>query len=81
MGDDDYSWQEVLTCTRMFWTVRERGNGSSFASARMLDIARAYAILTTSEKSSLFKSVWLEWEPVPAAVIAKMKAYLNGSPH
>lgn len=78
MGDD-YSWQEVLMCTRMYWTIRERGNGSSFASARMLDISRAYEILTTSERSSLFMGVWLEQAPVPTAVIAKMRHYLNGS--
>lgn len=77
--EDDYSWNEVLMCTRMFWTIRERGNGSSFASARMLDISRAYATLTTSERSSLFLGVWLERQPVPTAVIAKMRHYLNGS--
>lgn len=78
--DGSYTWREVLMCSRMFWTVRERGNGSSFASARMLDISRAYAILTTSEKSRLFLGVWLEREPVPVAVIAKMRRFLNGEP-
>lgn len=77
--EGSYSWNEVLMCTRMYWTVRERGNGSSFASARMLDISRAFDRLTISEKSSLFRGVWLEWEPVPTAVIAKMKHFLNGS--
>jgi hypothetical protein len=79
MEESEYTWNEVLMCTRMYWTIRERGNGSSFASARMLDISRAYEILTTSERSSLFLGVWLEQQSVPTAVIAKMKHYLNGS--
>lgn len=76
--EDEYSWHEVLMCVRTYWTVRERGNGSSFASARMADVSRAYDRLTTSERSRLFMGVWLEQEPVPAAVIAKMRAFLNG---
>lgn len=73
-----YTWNEVLMCVRMYWTVRERGNGSSFASARMVDISRAYDRLTISERSSLFMGVWLEQASVPTAVIAKMRHFLNG---
>lgn len=78
MTDDRYSWNEVLSVTRLYWTIREKGNGSTFASARMYDISRAYDQLSVSERTALFLGVWLEQQDIPSAVIAKMTHYLNG---
>lgn len=78
MQDDRYSWNEVLLSARAFWQVRERGTIDSLSGVRMLDVARAYESLAEDERRALFLGVWLEQEPVPAAVIAKMRNYMNG---
>lgn len=78
LTDDRYTWNEVLSVTRLYWTIREKGNGSTFASARMMDVSKAYDQLDVSERTQLFLGVWLERQEVPSAVIAKMTHYLNG---
>lgn len=78
MDGDAYTWNEVLAVTRMYWTIRERGDGSSFAASRMLDISRAYDQLDDNERRQIFMGVWLEQQDPPKAVIAKMRRYLNG---
>jgi hypothetical protein len=79
MDDRAYSWNEVLLSARAFWQVRERGAVDSLSGVRMLDIARAYEVLTLEERVQLFLGVWLEREEVPAGVIAKMRRFLNGA--
>lgn len=77
MEDDRYTFNEVLAVTRLYWKIRERGDGSSFASSRMLDVSRAYDQLDDNERRQLFLGVWLEQFDPPTAVIAKMRRFLN----
>ena len=77
MSDDTYSLNEVLAVTRMYWTIRERGDGSTFAASRMLDISRALAQLTLEERAQIMWCVWLEQDDPPKLVIAKMRHFLN----
>lgn len=78
LNDSTYSWNEVLLSARAFWQIRERGSMDSIAGVRMLDIGSAYAQLDTNDRRALFLGVWLEREPIPTGVIAKMRHYLNG---
>lgn len=80
MGDEKYTWNEVLLSVRAFWGVRSySGKLDSVSGVRMLDVARAYDRLSVPERRRLFEGVWLERESVPTAVIAKMRHYLNGN--
>lgn len=76
---DRYTWNEVLLAVRAYWPIRDRARTlDTVSGVRMLDVSRAYERLEVEEKRALFEGVWLEREPVPAAVIAKMRHYLNG---
>ena len=75
---DEYTNGEVLLSVRAFWGVRARGSMDSAGGVRMLDVSRAYDRLDTEERIALFLGVWLEREPVPKAVITRMRHLLNG---
>lgn len=75
--DERYSWGELLACIRAFWSVRERGAGDGMAQVRMLDVSRAYERLSFDDKTAIFLGIWLEEREIPAAVVQRMKTYLN----
>jgi hypothetical protein len=76
--DEGYSNDAVLKATRYFWAVREQGCTNTRAGSIMLDVSRAYDQLDMEEQVQLMLGVWLEQEPIPKAVITKMRHYLNG---
>lgn len=77
MRDEEYSWEEVLHSARHYWAVRHHGCGDTMSGVRMLDVSRAYGVLSVADKRALFLGVWLEQAEVPTGVIAKMRRYLN----
>lgn len=75
--DETYSWGELLACIRAYWSVRQHGAGDSMSSVRMLDVSRAWDQLNTEDRTALFLGVWLERREIPAAVVQRMKVFLN----